>query len=246
MGAFLNSLPADSMIPDALARLRQSEVSRFSRTRGRTNGPQRTRLSPLAAKVGYMAQEPTAEQLLAGIAKHDESMLAQIYDLAAPGLYGLISEIVSDRDAAQDILKEVFVRLWRDAKRIEAGGGSVMVWLALEARARAVDGQRARDGVRSTAHSRLQSLMKSNAWMPRPADIDHIEKRRHLLEKLVHRLPKPQSQMLELAILKGFTETEIARQFAQPPGRIEHELRAGLRFLRHRLRAVMGTWTAEI
>jgi len=193
-----------------------------------------------------MAQETTAGQLLAGIARHDESMLAQLYDLVAPNLYGLISEIVADHDAALNILKEVFIRLWRDAKRIEAGGGGVMVWLTFEARARAVDGQRAKDGLRSTAHVRLQSLMKSNAWMPRPADIDQIEKRRHLLEKLVHRLPKPQSQMLELAILKGFTETEIARQFEQPPGRIEHELRAGMRFLRHRLRAVMGTWTADI
>jgi DNA-directed RNA polymerase specialized sigma24 family protein len=82
--------------------------------------------------------------------------------------------------------------------------------------------------------------------MPRPADIDQVEKRRHLLEKLVRRLPGPQSELLKLAVVKGFTETEIARQVEQPPGRIEHELRAGLRFLRHRLRAVMGTWSANI
>jgi RNA polymerase sigma-70 factor, ECF subfamily len=192
-----------------------------------------------------MAQEPTSQELLAGIAQHDESTLARLYDLAAPGLYGLISEIVSDRQAAQEILKEVFTRLWKDAKRIQAGG-SVMVWLALEARARAVDWERARTGLRTTAHSRLQGLMKLNSWMPLPADIEKVEKRRHLLEKLVHRLPKPQSELLDLAIVKGFTETEISRQVEQPPGRIEHELRAGLRFLRHRLRAVMGTWSANI
>jgi RNA polymerase sigma-70 factor (ECF subfamily) len=193
-----------------------------------------------------MAQEPTAQQLLAGVAQHDESALAHLYDLAAPGLYGLISEIVSDRDAAQEILKEVFVRLWRDAKRVHAGGGSVKVWLAMEARAKSVDWQRAQNGLRTTAHSRLQSLMKLNSWMPRPADIAQVEKRRTLLEKLVRRLPKPQSDLLELAIVKGFTETEISRQAEQPPGRIEHELRAGLRFLRHRLRAVMGKWSANI
>jgi RNA polymerase sigma-70 factor, ECF subfamily len=193
-----------------------------------------------------MLQEPTTEQLLAGIAQHDESMLEQLYDLSAPNLYGLISEIVSDRDAAQDILKEVFVRLWRDAKRIQAGGASVIVWLTLEARAKAVDWQRSQNGLRTTAHSRLQALLKLNSWMPRRADIALIENRRSLLEKLVHRLPKPQSQLLEFAVLKGFTETEIARQVEQPPGRIEHELRAGLRFLRHRLRAVMGTWSADI
>jgi len=192
-----------------------------------------------------MAQEPTFRELLDGVAQHDESALVELYDLTAPGLFGLITEIVTDREAAQDILKEVFARLWRDAKRIQAGG-SVRVWLALEARAKAVDWQRAQSGMRTTAHSRLQWLMKVNSWMPQPADIDQVEKRRHLLEKLVRRLPKPQSELLEMAVVKGFPETEISRKAEQPPGRIEHELRAGLRFLRHRLRAVMGTWSADI
>jgi RNA polymerase sigma-70 factor, ECF subfamily len=193
-----------------------------------------------------MAQEPTTQELLAGIVQHDETTLARLYDLAAPGLFGLISEIVSDRQAAQEILKEVFARLWREAKRIQGAGGSVAVWLAMEARAKAVDRQRAQNGLKTTAHSRLQWLMKLNSWMPRPADIEKVEKRRHLLEKLVRRLPGPQSELLQVAIVKGFTETEISRQVDQPPGRIEHELRAGLRFLRHRLRAVMGTWSANI
>jgi RNA polymerase sigma-70 factor, ECF subfamily len=192
-----------------------------------------------------MAQEPTTQELLGGVAHHDEAALARLYDLAAPGLYGLISGIVSDGDAGKEILKDVFIRLWKDAKRIPAGG-SVMVWLELEARAKAVDWQRARNGLKTTAHSRLQSLMKRGSWLPRPPEIDQVEKRRRLLEKLVHRLPRPQSELLQLAIVKGFTETEIARQVEQPPGRIEHELRAGLRFLRHRLCAVMGTWSANI
>lgn len=192
-----------------------------------------------------MAQEPTTQELLAAIAQNDEAALAQLYDLVAPGLYGLISEIVSDSGAGQEILKDVFLRLWKDAKQIEAGG-DVMVWLEMEVRAKAVDWQRAQNGLRATAHSRLQFLMKRMSWMPRPADIQQVEKRRHLLEKLVRRLPGPQSELLKLAIVKGFTETEIARQVEQPPGRIEHELRAGLSFLRHRLRAVMGTWSANI
>lgn len=193
-----------------------------------------------------MPHESTDEQLLAGVAQHDESMLAQLYDRTAPNLYALICEIVSEQTAAREILQEVFIRLWRDAKRLQAGGGSVMFWLTLEARAKAVDWQRGRKGLRAAAHSRFQSLLKLNAWVPRPADIEQVEKRRHLLEKLVRRLPEPQSRLLDLAIVKGFTETEIGRQSDQPPGRIEHELRAGLRFLRHRRRAVMGTWSADI
>ncbi|MCL5670929.1 MAG: hypothetical protein M1423_06495 [Acidobacteria bacterium] len=67
-----------------------------------------------------MAQEPTTQELLAAIAQHDEAALALLYDLAAPSLYGLITTIVSDGEACQELLKEVFIRLWKDANRIQA------------------------------------------------------------------------------------------------------------------------------
>ena len=77
------------------------------------SGPGRNRISPtnhactLGSSSGNMAQEPTVRQLLAGITQHDESALAQLYDLAAPGLFGLITEIISDSEAAREILHHV-------------------------------------------------------------------------------------------------------------------------------------------
>ena len=47
-------------------------------------------------------------------------------------------------------------------------------------------------------------------------------------------------------IRPGYTETEIAQKFGQPLGKVRTELRAAMGFLRHRLRAVMGTWVANI
>jgi len=96
------------------------------------------------------------------------------------------------------------------------------------------------------AHAVLKPLLRSAAWLPQPEEISRMEDRRVLLNKIVHRLPSSQHHLVELAIFKGSTETEMAEQVGQPPARIEGELRAGLRFLRHRLRAVLGTWTADI
>ena len=193
-----------------------------------------------------MAQDLTAEQLLAGVAEHDEEMLSRLYDQHAPRLFGIISEIVPDRALAPAILQEVFLGLWRDARRIRLGKGDVSAWLMLEARARAVDRRRQHDGLDPMAHSSLKRLQKFSSWWPRPEELSRIEERRILLNKIVRRLPSSQNRLVERAIFKGSTETELAAEFGQPPGRIQGELRAGLRFLRHRLRAVLGTWTADI
>ena len=193
-----------------------------------------------------MAQELTAEQLVAGVAEHNEEMLSRLYDQYAPKLFGIITNIVADRTAAQEILEEVFTGLWKDARRVHPGRGSVLFWLMLEARARAVDHQRREEKLGPEAHACLKSLLRTPSWLPRPEEISGIEGRRVLLNKIIHRLPSSQNQMVEQAIFKGSTETEMAGQFGQPPARIEGELRASLRFLRHRLRAVLGTWTADI
>jgi RNA polymerase sigma-70 factor, ECF subfamily len=193
-----------------------------------------------------MAQELTAAVLLAGVAEHDEEKLGQLYDQYAPRLFGIISAIVADRAAAQEVLQELFLGLWKDARRLQSGRGDVQVWLMLEARARAVDRRRKDEGLHPAAHSFLKSLQRLGSWLPRPEEIARVDERRALLNKIVHRLPSSQNRLVELAILKGSTEAEMSEQLGQPPGRIEGELRAGLRFLRHRLRAVLGTWTADI
>ena len=183
---------------------------------------------------------------MAGVAEHDEEMLGKLYDQYAPRLFGVISEIVADSDVAIEILREVFVGLWKDARRIHLGKGGALTWLMLDARSRAIDRRRLDDGLRSAAHSGLKSLLRSTSWLPRPEEISRVDARRLLLNKIARRLPSSQNHLVELAIFKGQTEAEMAEQLRQPPGRVESDLRAGFRFLRHRLRAVLGTWTADI
>jgi RNA polymerase sigma-70 factor, ECF subfamily len=192
------------------------------------------------------APESTPEQLVAGIARRDEAMFGRFYDDYAPQLYGIISEIVPDPATATEILREIFVRLWKAARHIDTARVSVMAWLTLTARAHAVDRRRRESGLQPLARASLQSLFKFDSWLPSPEDISQIDSRHRLLEKIVCRLPKAQSRLVELAVFKGYAEAEIAAQVGEPPGKVESELRAGLRFLRHRLRAVLGKWSANI
>lgn len=193
-----------------------------------------------------MAKEMTAEALLARVAEHDKAALGELYNRYAPGLLGIVLRILPDRSGVEEVVEGVFVRLWTGAKPFSSEGGSVAAWLLLAARADAVDRRRAARKLLRVARAKPDPLEKTLAWLPRPAAVSTIDRRHELLKKVIVQLPKPQREALELALFEGLTETEIAKKLNEPLGKVQSGLRGGMRFLRHRLRAVMGTWSAEI
>ena len=86
-----------------------------------------------------MSEELTAEDLLALVAQHDVDSFSELYDRYAPRVYGLMARVLPSRDAAEEILQEVFVRLWSESPRLSQEGLSVVAWLVMTARMAAVD-----------------------------------------------------------------------------------------------------------
>jgi RNA polymerase sigma-70 factor (ECF subfamily) len=98
-----------------------------------------------------------------------------------------------------------------------------------------------RSGAATAGTGRVQS-----AWVPQPREITLIDDRLNLLHKVINQLPKPQREALELAVFAGLSETEIAAQTGEPLGKVQRSLRAAVTFVKHRRRAVCGTWAANI
>ena len=83
------------------------------------------------------------KHLLARVAQQDAAALSELYDRYAPRVYGLMARILPSRDTAEEILQEVFVRLWSESPALSQEGGSVAAWLVVTAREIAVDRLRA-------------------------------------------------------------------------------------------------------
>lgn len=191
-------------------------------------------------------QPPQSGDLLSRIAAHDEPALLELYGQMSPRIAGLVRRSAPDPKAAGEIVTEGFVRMWREAGRLAASHASAEAWLALRARAKAVDVARKARGQRPVALSRLESLPASDAWLPGPKVAGLIDEKRNLLGKFLRQLPEFQVRLLEMAIVHGQTDREIAAQLGEPVGKIKTDLRAAFRFMRHRMRTVIGTWTAAI
>jgi len=174
---------------------------------------------------------------------------AEVYDRFAPHVLGIIERVLADADASEQVLEEVFVRLWKEASKVVRAQVSVAAWLLLTARTLAVERLRRRSRTPSPgAESRQVGGFhnESLSWIPDARAIGRLEERRVLLRKVLGQLPRPQLKSLELVVFAGRAETELAAELGEPLARVKTELRAATRFLRHRRRAVVGSWVVDI
>jgi RNA polymerase sigma-70 factor (ECF subfamily) len=194
--------------------------------------------------------------------------LGELYDQLAPRLSGMLSYILRSRSLAGEVLEDVFLSLWSEARTLSQAGGSASAWLVVRARHMALDRlcrgreQRARAGKSPASpppakfpegksfhpKSILSAFLAARplAWVPRPEEIARVDARLGLLQKIVRQMPKPQGEALDLAVFRGFSEAEIVQELGEPLAKVRAGLRAAITFLRHRRRAVVGTWAANI
>lgn len=193
-----------------------------------------------------MKSHLSSEELLSRVVERDSTALAELVDRFAPNLLGMAQQILADRAQAENVVEDVFVRLWNEARRLHQDGASVAAALLFTARDRAIGQLHAQ--LKSPAEGRrnAETSFKSYSWLPRPEDIGLFEDRIDLLKKVAAQLPKAQREILNRAVFEGSTEEEICREMGEPLGSVQSSLLAALRFMRHRLGAVLRTWTASI
>lgn len=197
-----------------------------------------------------------SEDLLGRVRKRDRQALGELYDRYAPSLRGMTLRILTRRDTADRAVQDAFLHLWEAVAPVASRavpdgapldgpqGTSAAAWLTLQARATALARLRAARGANATLELELNGRLV--AWLPRTEEVELVDRRRDLLQKILHQLPKPQRELLEKLVFEGWRETEIAEKQGEPLAKVRSDVRAAMRFLRHRLRAVMGTWGANI
>ncbi|HUC29680.1 MAG TPA: sigma-70 family RNA polymerase sigma factor [Candidatus Acidoferrum sp.] len=163
--------------------------------------------------------------LVAAIRNGDEAAMAQLYDRYSGVVYSVALRVLGDTGAAEDILQEVFMQIWRSPDVFDASRGSLAGWLAVIARNRAIDSLRKRRPeaeITEVIVSVEPDLVRGVEWGRT------IEKIRGALGSM---LP-PQRSALEMSFFEGLTHSEIAAKTGEPLGTIKTRIRAGLLALR--------------
>lgn len=179
----------------------------------------------------------TDAQLLEAITEGDEQALAALYDRYGSILFGLLLRILHDRAEAEDVLQEIFLRVWQRAADFDEQRGRVFTWLVTIARSRAIDRLRSlnsRERVAEEASRANVSSMTTNALADTLAS-----EQREMVALALAEIPEEQRRTLLLAYFEGLTQSEIASRTGEPLGTVKTRTRAGLARLRVILRKAL-------
>jgi RNA polymerase sigma-70 factor (ECF subfamily) len=151
--------------------------------------------------------------------------MGALYDRYSPVVYAVALRVLGDTGAAEDVLQEVFMQLWRNPGAFDSSRGSLGAWLAVITRNRAIDALRKR-----RPENDIEDVIISvEPDMARDADRARVgEKVRATLGSM----PDAQRKALELAYYEGLTHSEIAAKTGEPLGTIKTRIRTGLMTLR--------------
>jgi RNA polymerase sigma-70 factor, ECF subfamily len=168
---------------------------------------------------------PSDATLLSSIRSGDERAMAELYDRYSSIVYSVALRVLGDTAAAEDIVQEVFMQLWRSPDAFDASRGSLPGWLAVIARNRAIDSLRKR---------RPESDISGVVVSIEPDLAGGVEWKRALenIRSTLASMSSPQRSALEMSFFEGLTHTEIAAKTGEPLGTIKTRIRSGLVILR--------------
>jgi RNA polymerase sigma-70 factor, ECF subfamily len=160
----------------------------------------------------------------------DSQAFATLYDRHGRVTYSLAYRMMGERQAAEDLVQEAFLKLWRAAGSYRPERGSVRSWLLAIVHNQAIDQLRS-----SASRRRMQEKVEASAPQFQPNEAFSESWRnaqREQIREALKTLPQEQLKVLELAYFGGYTRAEIAGLLDLPLGTVKGRMRLGLKKMR--------------
>ena len=182
------------------------------------------------------------EDLMQLVRRGESGAFEVIYERHATAAFSLAYRIVGTRNAAEDVVQEAFLSLWRSNARYDRTRGSVRSWILGIVHNRAIDALR-----RSLPHDRRRASDEGIEERFEARERTEVEAARNdearEVQAALRTLPDEQSKVIELAYFGGFSHSEIADLLETPIGTVKGRMRLGLMKMRGHLGGVAEAWT---
>jgi RNA polymerase sigma-70 factor (ECF subfamily) len=212
---------------------------------------------------GRSEPPPTDAALVAAVAAGSEDALGALYDRHAAAIHATAYRLAGDRQAAEDVVQEVFLTLWNRAERFDPDRGSLAAWLGTMARHRAVDRLRAAsrrprlvslagpaddepvaDALDRAAYERTGS--GTGPGTDDPSRSLEVTEARAAINGALAGMPPAERDVILLAYRDELTQSEIAAHLGWPLGTVKTRTRRALARLREALADVYGPQLAPV
>lgn len=161
------------------------------------------------------------------VQRGDARAFEAIYDRHGSAAFSLAYRIAGNRAAAEDIVQEAFLSVWRSSVRYQPERGNLRSWLLSVVHNRAID--HLRRAVSQTKHQVDAEGIEERKAAPELTDVEAFRREEaQTVRAVMERLPSDQLRVVELAYFGGFTHTQIADLLGMPLGTVKGRMRLAL------------------
>ena len=167
--------------------------------------------------------------LVVALARYQQEALGEVYRRHAGSVFGLAKRLLTDQAKAEEVVQEVFLRLWNQPERFDPERGSLRSFLLAQTHSRSVDVLRADSSRRRREERDAREAAGGGYDLDRTVwDLALADQVRSAMEKLQH----SERAAVELAYFGGRTYREVAAELGEAEGTVKSRIRSGLRRLR--------------
>jgi RNA polymerase sigma-70 factor, ECF subfamily len=170
--------------------------------------------------------------LVVAIGRYRQDALAEAYRRHAGAVYGLARRLLFEAALAEEVVQEVFLRLWNNPDRFDSDRGTLRSYLLAQTHGRSVD------LLRSESARRTREERQARETAEAGYDVEHEVWDLATAEGVrtaMGRLPEPERRAIQLAYFGGHTYRDVALMLNEPEGTVKSRIRSGLKRLRTEL-----------
>jgi RNA polymerase sigma-70 factor (ECF subfamily) len=192
----------------------------------------------LAVIDSFRASNEEDLRLFERIVKRDELALSALYDKYSTLLFTVLVRIVRTEAEAEDLLQELFLRIWKKAGMFAASKGSVYTWIVTMARRKAIDRLRSKEHANRTSTIDEEEFyhIPDETLEASPIEVAMNGEYEQLMRSGLALLSEDQRRIIELSYFDGFTQQQISEQLNVPLGTVKTRMRQGIITLRDYLK----------
>ncbi|MBC7440201.1 MAG: RNA polymerase sigma factor [Flavobacterium sp.] len=174
----------------------------------------------------------TQEEILPLILKKDDRAFTTLYDMYSKNLYGVIYNLIRDKEEAEDVLQEVFVKIWKNIDSYNESKGRFFTWILNIARNTTID------KLRSKGFNNSQKNLSSDNFVHLLDDSNKLTNKIDTIgiQEFVKKLKPKCIQIIDLLFFKGYTQQEASDELEIPLGTVKTQNRNCINDLRNFLR----------
>ncbi|MGB3183423.1 MAG: sigma-70 family RNA polymerase sigma factor [Cyclobacteriaceae bacterium] len=162
--------------------------------------------------------------LISKLKEKDKTALGYLYDNYAEALYGVIVRITNDDNLSEEVLQDAFMRIWERIDHYKEGRGTLFTWMMALTRNLALDRLRAKGmKLRSKSDSLSDNVYQLDKKNFTETSTDAIG-----LEEVLRNLSDEQRFVIDKLYFRGYTQSEVAKEFDIPLGTVKTRLRSAM------------------